>query len=491
MKGGKFTVLLIASLVMLLAAAFPVSAAESAEFTVETNTTAVRGGEFSIDISAGRNPGFAELQLDLTYNQKYLTLVGVEASSRLEGVGAKVTFPSSVSKYPYTIKVKSDENITGNYVLFTATFKLSSSATLGNYDVSVNCSKGHMKDKNGNTINVSAKSGGVSIECEHKFDHKIGEVEPTCENRGETIYKCTECQAVMTVYTEALGHSWKKVSQKSPTCTEAGKIVTRCTKCSKEETITDGDPLGHDYDSGTVVPSTCSKEGYTLHKCKRCKEEYRDNYTELSDHTYKESIVEEPTCFREGYKRLTCTECGDTHTEKMAKVDHRYSPTVSKEATHNERGWTAYECDFCGETKKDDYTDIIPYDLEYVIVTEPTCTTDGLGRWVCRDGCGYSNDQIIKATDHSYSEWHTEVNPTFDKSGLRVHVCKLCGHEESEEIAPLGNQGTVNSGVLTPSQKVSAILIATIVAITVVLVLVIFMHGIRGPGKRRRATGRR
>lgn len=488
MKRRIFIAAVVLSLLFVFASFIPVSAAERAQIEVETNRTAVIGGEFTVDITIAENPGFAEFSFGLDYNQKYLTLVKVEAAQILEDVGAKVTYAKSITTYPYTVSVKSNENITGNgVVLFTATFKLSSSATLGTYNAT--CTKCSMKDKNGNTISVTARDGGVSIDCNHKYVFKE-KIEPTCEAEGMTIYRCTECQkSYGSDKVPALGHKMKTISRTSPTCTEWGRVVERCSVCKYERTTDDGEPLQHDYESGAVIPSTCTDRGYTIFKCKNCGNEQYSNYTELSEHTYREDVIEEPTCYGEGYMKLTCTVCGDAHNAKMDKVDHRYSATMTKEPTHTERGWTAYACDFCGETKKGDYTDIKEYDLEYTVVTEPTCTMDGLGRWECKDGCGYFTTQILKATGHTYSNWHIEVDPTAEKSGLQTHSCKICGYEESEEIPaqdpkkPVNQEG--NSGYLTPSQKVSAVLIAAIVAITVVLAVMVFLHGIRGPSRKR------
>ena len=481
MKKGKFLILLPVML-FLLFAAFPANAAESAEISVETNTTAVAGGEFSVEIRASKNPGFTKLSLGLTHDQKYLTLVGVEPSERLLDMGAVFTLDKSTSKLPYPITIESSEEITGkNIVLFTATFKLSSSASLGSYKVG--CSSIQMTGSDKKSISVTSKEGGVMIECEHKYSLIIDEVAPTCEDKGMTTYKCTECSVVNTVFTPALGHKYKETSRVPATCTEHGKIIEKCSTCGNVKTTSFGEPLGHSYDITTVIPSTCSAKGYTLHKCIRCDDEYKDSYTDFSDHTYTKKVMEEPTCYSEGYMRFTCTVCGNVRTEKMDKVDHNFRATMTKEPTHTERGWTAYECIFCGETKKDAFTDIVPYDLENIVVLEPTCTTDGLCRITCRDGCGYYTEQVLPATGHSYSDWHTDVSATAEKSGLKSRVCRLCKHEETEEIPPLGNSASV--AALSPSQMVSAVLIATIVSITLVLVVVVFARSIKGPTRRR------
>ena len=412
------------------------SAAQTAVFTVETDKTAVAGSSFTVDVTLNNNTGFAGLSLDLTYNQKYLTLEKVECSSVFEDMGALVVMSEKVSAMPFTVQIASEDNIAYNGVVFTATFSLSKDATLGNYPIEVSCGKNMMFDKDLNSIQTSCVAGGVSIECDHKYESTV--VDPKCDAKGYTEYRCTECHAYYQAnWVDELPHDWKTLSSTKPTCTEDGELNRKCRECGTEETVSNGEATGHSYKDGQVIPSTCSAEGYTLHKCENCNYEYRDNYTPLADHSYEERVTQEPTCKQVGYKKLSCIHCDYSYTEEIGRSSCKYVESARQEATHSEKGWTAYECEYCGSTKKADYVDPLSYDLEFQVITKPTCTAEGLGKNVCKDGCGYEKEEIIPATGHVYGEWTVELEATEMTQGLKSRVCLICTEKESESIPKL------------------------------------------------------
>lgn len=52
---------------------------------------------------------------------------------------------------------------------------------------------------------------------------------------------------------------------------------------------------------------------------------------------------------------------------------------------------------------------------------------------------GDDDDEIIECDTHSYGDWTTTKEPTETESGIKSHTCTVCGHTETQTIAPLGN----------------------------------------------------
>ena len=66
------------------------------------------------------------------------------------------------------------------------------------------------------------------------------------------------------------------------------------------------------------------------------------------------------------------------------------------------------------------------HSYEYYIVTNPTCTENGMGRYTCAE-CGDSYDEIIEALGHGETEIRNEVDATTEKEGYTGDTyCKVC-----------------------------------------------------------------
>ena len=495
MKFKKSVLILLLSAMLMLILQSAVYGAETAQFTVETNKTAVAGESFTVDISLDSNPGFAGLTLELSYDSTYLTLEGVEYSKVFDDLDAIVQMSSKTDAKPFKIQIASESNISYNGVILTATFSLSSKAKLGDYSISVSCGKDQMFDKDFKSISTKCVAGGVSLACTHNYEENV--VPPKCDAKGYTEYRCTECHAYhQDNWTDEIPHSWRTVSSTKASCTEDGYTTRECRECEKTETVVSEKSRGHSFKVKSVVDSTCSEEGYTLHVCEECDYEYRDSYTPLADHTYEdEKITQQPSCTQVGYKKRTCIHCGDSYTEQIDKTDCDYRETARSEATHTAKGWTAYECAYCGATKKDGYVDPIPYDFEYQIITPATCTRDGRGKNICKDGCGHEEETVIQATGHTYGEWVTEVEATEEIQGLRSKVCTQCGDRVTESTPKLNKvlppdenkeNPLVEKWKGIPATTKAVLIIAAIAILSVVLISALFIKGMSAGVKNKK-----
>ncbi|MBQ1502919.1 MAG: S-layer homology domain-containing protein [Clostridia bacterium] len=114
----------------------------------------------------------------------------------------------------------------------------------------------------------------------HAWDEGTKISEPTCTERGETVYKCADCGIEKRVAVSPLGHAKTNQSTaKAATCTENGTLSFYCTRCGQwlTEPI---EKLGHTWKAATcTAPKTCSRCGATdgaalghtdTPKCSRC-----------------------------------------------------------------------------------------------------------------------------------------------------------------------------------------------------------------------------
>ena len=75
-------------------------------------------------------------------------------------------------------------------------------------------------------------------DCEHSYVTTI--VEPTCENRGYTVYTCIKCgHTYMSNYVDANGHSYGEwIVTREPTDSTAGQRERICSVCNEKEVET-------------------------------------------------------------------------------------------------------------------------------------------------------------------------------------------------------------------------------------------------------------
>lgn len=144
------------------------------------------------------------------------------------------------------------------------------------------------------------KFAAKTAESEHHLDAGTVTKKPTCTEKGEKTFKCTDdgCDFEKKVSIPALGHNFvdgkctregcgatklqdhvhnynlEKAEDafkiKPATCTERGVYYLSC-ECGEHGTKTFAVPaLGHDWDNGEeTTAATCVKEGVKTHKCKR------------------------------------------------------------------------------------------------------------------------------------------------------------------------------------------------------------------------------
>ncbi|MBQ6678112.1 MAG: S-layer homology domain-containing protein [Clostridia bacterium] len=76
---------------------------------------------------------------------------------------------------------------------------------------------------------------------------------------------------------------------------------------------------------------------------------------------------------------------------------------------------------------------------ELIVDTEPTCTAEGTGHYIC-EICGEREDTTVPANGHTWGDMTVAVPPTCTEEGVGSHTCTVCGvTENAATINPLGH----------------------------------------------------
>lgn len=157
-------------------------------------------------------------------------------------------------------------------------------------------------------------------------------IAPSCEEKGERTYYCTECDALAEDANgkseiEALGHNMIVVVE--PWCGNDAQIEKMCDRADCLHTTKEpsGQVIKHEYASAEpVVAPTCVKNGMFL--CKNCETEFEayegDEYGQATgNHVYNVSVDDVPsTCSKPGYTVYGCSagECGTTESRDYKEL---------------------------------------------------------------------------------------------------------------------------------------------------------------------------
>mgnify|MGYP005759633185 CR=1 FL=1 len=74
---------------------------------------------------------------------------------------------------------------------------------------------------------------------------------------------------------------------------------------------------------------------------------------------------------------------------------------------------------------------------QWTIVTEATCTENGLQERVC--DCGEKESEVVEAKGHTFGEWTVVIEASCEDNGQEKHICEVCDEEETRTTLPLGH----------------------------------------------------
>ena len=333
------------------------------------------------------------------------------------------------------------------------------------------------------------------IDAEHDWDEGEVTEEATCTEAGVMTYTCTVCQETKTEEIAALGHNWNDGEITTPaTCGEAGVMTYTCSVCNDTKTepipatgehnyqegyvdatctenakvglvcavcgATDGDmvevpnsKIPHDYETVTVE-ATCVTDGSITKTCKVCGDEQVEPIPATGKHTEEVVAAKAPTCTEAGYTEgVRCSVCGEIlygMEEIPATGEHTPVTDAAVAPTCNTTGLTeGSHCSVCNEVLVAQVEiPVNPEAHDYELTNtlkEPTCTTTGIGKYVC-SYCGASKYQVIDA-EHDWDEGEVTEEATCTEAGVMTYTCTVCQETKTEEIAALGHNW--NDGEIT------------------------------------------
>lgn len=291
---------------------------------------------------------------------------------------------------------------------------------------------------------------------------------------GSYVITATNRYGFTTTNEVIITHKYEVLSIKEPTCEEDGNTTYKCITCNDIKVGDNKDSLGHAYDT-EIIPPTCTTQGYTIYECSRCSSMYNSNYTDIIPHNY-ELIVTEATCTTKGYTTYNCKDCQDSKIDDYVnETPHDYLVVVVY-PTCTEKGYTSYKCKNCDKNYTDNYVNAKGHDYistitpatctaqgytintcsvcEYVMITnyvlptghvyisqeiKPTCSESGCVRYSCRNCTYYYDTDIVAALGHNYSQ--ITIAPTCTTDGGIKNYCTVCDYfYMSDEVLALGHE---------------------------------------------------
>lgn len=281
--------------------------------------------------------------------------------------------------------------------------------------------------------------------CEHASTHEVITVEPTCTEGGLSTQVCDECGFTLSETTlPANGHSLV-ISNTDDKSEEDGHIYTyyNCENCDYVTTEIEHVSFVEGYYSTSVITEpTCTIPGSERKSCNvaGCGKSEISIIATTGHQLENVTIVKEPTCTEDGEQTGTCSVCGRVITSKIDKLNHSNVLVDSLDNTQEDgHSYEFYECTTCGEeTVEITHNEWMDGQFDSQVITEPTCTINGIQRDTCRI-CGET--RLVSIPSNGQHDWQEtgRTEPTCISSGKISYVCSVCNMTKNENIAALGH----------------------------------------------------
>ena len=266
------------------------------------------------------------------------------------------------------------------------------------------------------------------------------------ENCHGGTANCTEraiCDVCGGVYGDLVAHDFtaevaeENYLKSEATCTEAAVYYKSCATCglssagtTEEATFESGDVLGHDWGEPSYTWKAVP-DGYMCvasSKCKNCDKDVGD----IATVTY--AVTKEPTCLEEGTGTYTATFSvafgfpTQTKEVTLPATGHDWG-TTEYTWMPTEDGYACTAKRVCQKDKTHAETESVT--AAYAVVTEPTCLTDGLGRYQASFEADWaedaSKDVPLSALDHDWGAWKSNGD------GTHTRICaRDSSHTETD-----------------------------------------------------------
>ena len=288
---------------------------------------------------------------------------------------------------------------------------------------------------------------GVCSRCEqnvketHNFKSWTTVKQPNCYEEGREIGICTKCGFDVERPISKVHNLTYTSTILEPTCTEKGLDLYTCSICGEVTENREVDPLDHDYQYlSTVSVANCVEDGIDIHKCSRCQDE-KEVVTKGYEHLWEEegSIVKYPDCYQTGILRYECTRdtCESTNDVVIPKEHQFGGAEIITEPSCSTEGLGRITCSVC-QAKKE-FTIPCKHDTTYIPHKDAGCTEDGNEEcWYCAD-CGKYFSKVTKSDKTSvlYDGAHYDVTLTtysYKEASANEVIIPAHGHSFPSEF---------------------------------------------------------
>ena len=295
--------------------------------------------------------------------------------------------------------------------------------------------------------------GDYKAKLPHAYDAGKVTKPATIYEKGTKTFTCTSCGTTYTEDIPMVEKTWHKGTTVEPTCTEKGYTIYICDQDSALTEKRDyTNALGHKWDDGTVTTAaTCTNAGVKTYTCTRngCNETKTEEIQALGHKWDDGTVTKAPTCTEDGVKTFTClNDATHTYTEVVPATGHAWDDgVVTKEATYEEDGERTYTCQ---NDKTHVHKEVIPA-LGYTFtetVVAPTCTEDGYTLHTCNENPAKTyKDTPVAALGHQYKEVTTPA--TCGALGSVDNVCERCNDKQHVKDLPVTGEHQWDEGVIT------------------------------------------
>ena len=314
------------------------------------------------------------------------------------------------------------------------------------------------------TVNETAKGDYGS--CEEHVYANGGEYtivnKATCTLKGTMYRSCLVCgyKEIVETPKDPDNHSLVSDSvtyETKPTCTTGGVGYYVCRGCNNaaERVELPPDPEAHLKNGDFVVlkPETCKLAGTMAHQCKYCEAYFNhqsipanpESHVTSDNSTWTVTVL--PTCATAGSMECYCDLCSSVAITKEVPATGEHTPAeewfVVTEETCSADGVRAQICTVCNNPVNET---VIPADPdkhmfadEFTVDVPATCVSAGSQSRHCIY-CDVKTEETVIPVDrnaHAYGdEWIVTQEPTCSQSGYKHKVCTLCDEDSISTLIP-------------------------------------------------------
>lgn len=177
------------------------------------------------------------------------------------------------------------------------------------------------------------------------------------------------------------------------------------------------------------VPADCTNDGYEDYECPDCGKTDRKTLASLGHDWSSEWTIDTPAdCTNDGSKSHHCTRCGSKNdVTVISALGHKWGFWTQVGDTEN------YEriCSVCNANETKTAQDISHdhiFNGTKEIITQPTCTTEGLQKvWCSVESCPEFVEEKINKIAHTEGTPIIDPVPTCNSVGISTVKCTVCG----------------------------------------------------------------